>query len=104
MPIHGWPAQNWTYKENNKQMNLDSTTLLSKHLQFDHRRTNYDLTACASYIELISVSPQYVIGTQIHHNPDGLINSIDNIVTTTGAWIFNATKTLEWVNKVCRRC
>lgn len=89
-------ASNWTYMENNKQISHMSG-VLHKSLQIDHFRTNYDLVDCATYTELVSASGPYVIGTQIRHAADGKVKGIDTIATTTNAWLFNATKTLEFV-------
>jgi hypothetical protein len=91
-------ASNHTYEENNVDISA-SSGVLSKPLKIDHRRTNYDLVACATYTELISASGPFVIGTQIRHWPDGKISSIDTIASTTGSWLFNATKTLEYVKQ-----
>ncbi|KAH7113808.1 hypothetical protein B0J11DRAFT_541349 [Dendryphion nanum] len=91
-------ATNWTYTENNKVI-AHTAGLLHKPLKLDHRRTNHDLVQCATYTELVAASGPYVIGTQIRHDSAGKINSIDTIATTTGSWLFNATKTLEYIQK-----
>ncbi|KAF2113048.1 hypothetical protein BDV96DRAFT_496764 [Lophiotrema nucula] len=92
-------ASNWTYTENNKV--IDATTgVIAKSLVIDHSRTNYDYAQCATYTELISASDAskpFVIGSQIRHNDDGKVNSIDIIASTTNSWLFNATKTLSYV-------
>jgi hypothetical protein len=89
-------ASNWTYVENNKQ--IDHTKgVVHKALKIDHRRTNYDLVECATYTEYIATTGPYVIGTQIRHDAEGKVNKIDVIASTTNSWIFNATKTLEYV-------
>ena len=91
-------ASNWTYTENNKVI-AHNKGLLHKALKLDHRRTNHDLVQCATYTELVSAGGPYVIGTQIRHDAEGKINSIDTIATTTGSWLFNASKTLEYIKK-----
>jgi hypothetical protein len=98
--LHSVLGVNWTYQENNKQMNIEKG-VLTKALSFDNRRTNVDLTQCATYTELIAADPRapYVIGTQIRHDADGNITMIDSIVTTTGAWLFDAAKTLQHIDK-----
>jgi hypothetical protein len=96
--LQSFLASNWTYQENNKVI-TPSTGVLRKALKIDHRRTNYDLVACATYTELISAAGPYVIGTQIRHWPDGKVSSIDTIASTTNSWLFNATKTLEYVKQ-----
>lgn len=53
-----------------------------------------------AYTEIVTASGPYVIGTQIRHDAaDGTVTSIDTIASTTGSWLFNATKTLEYVKK-----
>ncbi|KAK4118899.1 hypothetical protein N657DRAFT_659317 [Parathielavia appendiculata] len=67
-------ARDWQYKENNKNRDARGG-VLSKSLGTDHRRTNFDVVACATYSEVIVSDPAnpYVIGTQIRHDPtDGL--------------------------------
>ncbi|KAJ4356627.1 uncharacterized protein N0V89_004663 [Didymosphaeria variabile] len=95
-PLQPMLATPWLYTENNKNISTTSS-VLSKKLTIDHRRTNYDLVTCATYTELIAATGPYVIGTQIRHGADGKVSSIDTIASTTGSWLFNATKTLEYV-------
>ena len=96
-------ATPWTYEENNKVIDL-SKGVLSKPLKIDSRRTIADTTACASFTELIvadAASP-YVIGTQIRHNsssPTLAITLIDTVASTTGAWLFDAKKTLDYAKQ-----
>lgn len=89
-------TSNFTYVENNKKI-PHMSGLLHKALKIEHRRTNYDLVQCATYTEAIAPTGPYVIGTQIRHAEDGKVREIDTIATTTGSWLFNATKTLEYV-------
>ncbi|KAF2252142.1 hypothetical protein BU26DRAFT_421118 [Trematosphaeria pertusa] len=91
-------ASNWTYQENNKVIDHQKG-VLHKSLKIDHRRTNYDLVQCATYTELISASGPYTLATQIRHASDGKVTSIDTIAATTNSWIFNASKTLEYVKQ-----
>ena len=97
-PIQKLLASNWTYQENNKVITAQAG-VIRKALKIDHRRTNYDLVQCATYSEVIAASGPYVIGTQIRHGADKKIISIDTIASTTGSWLFNATKTLEYVKQ-----
>ncbi|KAF2794816.1 hypothetical protein K505DRAFT_349064 [Melanomma pulvis-pyrius CBS 109.77] len=92
-------SSNWTYQENNKIVTSQTSGVLRKPLKIDHRRTNYDLVACATYTELVSASGPYVLGTQIRHGADKKVISIDTIASTTNSWLFNATKTLEYVKQ-----
>lgn len=97
-PLQPVLATSWIYTQNNKNISA-STGVLSTALDIDHRRTNYDLVTCATYTEIISAKGPYVIGTQIRHDVDGQVTSIDSVASTTGSWLFNATKTLEYVKK-----
>ncbi|KAK0615742.1 hypothetical protein B0T17DRAFT_510320 [Bombardia bombarda] len=96
----------WTYTENNNASADVTKGVLRKALKIDHRRTNLDLVACASYTELVSASDAanpYVIGTQIRHNTTAGSRqetlSIDTIASTTNSWLFDAKKTLQYVNQ-----
>ncbi|EPE33474.1 hypothetical protein GLAREA_06487 [Glarea lozoyensis ATCC 20868] len=91
-------ASNWTYTENNKLTDVKKG-VLAKPLKIDHRRTNADTTACRTYTELIVADPAtpYVIGTQIQYDASLKITSIDTIASTTGSWLFDAKKTLQYV-------
>jgi hypothetical protein len=89
------------YQENNKGADIRKG-VLSLALKIDSRRSTVDTTACATYTELIStdVSKPYVIGTQIRHNPETLaVIMVDTIASTTNSWVFNATKTLDYVQQ-----
>ncbi|KAF2678616.1 hypothetical protein K458DRAFT_316830 [Lentithecium fluviatile CBS 122367] len=97
-PLQSVLAGNWTYTENNKVIS-HTKGVIHKPLKLDHRRTNTDLVACATYTELISASGPYTIATQIRHDAAGKVNSIDTIAATTNSWLFNATKTLEYVKQ-----
>jgi hypothetical protein len=89
-------SPNFTYVENNKKI-PHMQGVLHKALKIEHRRTNYDLVQCATYSEVVAPAGPYVIGTQIRHAEDGKVREIDTIATTTGSWLFNASKTLEYV-------
>jgi len=95
-PFQAFLSSSYTHIENNKNIST-ATSVLTKALKIDHRRTNYDLVACATYTELVSASGPYVIGTQLRHDASGNVSSIDTIASTTGSWLFNATKTLQYV-------
>jgi len=97
-PLLNFLATNWTYQENNKEMNPQKG-VISKAMKIDHRRTNIDTIACASYTELIitDTSNPYVIGTQIRHDMNMQITMIDSIASTTNSWLFDANKTLQHV-------
>jgi hypothetical protein len=106
-PSPTFTFSNTSYIQNNTPLSITSnTSILTTPFPIDHAKTTIDTEACATYIELISVSTEptpghgysYVIGTQIHF--DNELNAptlIDSIVTTQGDWLFNATKSLEIV-------
>lgn len=87
------------YYENAVKISVD-TGILSKPLAITYNRTLYDLTACATYTEVIvnSTTDPHVIGTQLrfaNHN----INKVDMIITKPGDWLFNVTGTAYWVTR-----
>jgi hypothetical protein len=94
-------TSNFSYVENNQAIDVSKSTVLgAQALKVDHRRTNYDLVQCASYSEIISsTGPKpYVIGTMVRHDPSTMaIIVVDSIISTTGAWLFDAAKTLSYV-------
>ncbi len=91
-------ASGWEYEENNKKGDTQKG-VLAKALKIDHRRTIFDMVACATYTEIIVADPSnpYVIGTQIRHGDDGLVTLIDTVASTTNSWLFDAKKTLGYV-------
>ncbi|KAI6083356.1 hypothetical protein F4821DRAFT_271817 [Hypoxylon rubiginosum] len=98
-------SEDFTYVENNKTAEI-TTSILSKALAIAHRHTIVDTVDCASYSELIvthdaaGAPAPYVIGTQIRHTPEDLsVYLIDLTVSTTGSWLFNSTRTLEYASK-----
>ncbi|KAK3682071.1 hypothetical protein B0T22DRAFT_521156 [Podospora appendiculata] len=98
-PLKELLGANWTYQENNKVTDA-SKGVLAKALKIDHRRTTVDTTVCATYTELISAgaSSPYVVGTQIRHSTGDLkISLIDSVASTTNSWLFDAKKTLQYV-------
>lgn len=100
--LAGANPNNFTYLENNKTMEITSG-VLNKKLHVDHNRTITDLKECATYTETIMTdrASPHVVGTQVRHDPDNdmLVYLVDSVVSTTGSWLFNANKTLEWVLK-----
>ncbi|KAI1780702.1 hypothetical protein F4818DRAFT_435902 [Hypoxylon cercidicola] len=98
-------AENFTYLENNKTQEITSG-IFTKALAIAHRHTIIDTVDCASFSELIVTQDAagqpapYVIGTQVRHNPEDLsVYLIDLTVSTTGSWLFNSTRTLEYASK-----
>ncbi|KAH8912265.1 hypothetical protein BR93DRAFT_942304 [Coniochaeta sp. PMI_546] len=91
------------YRENNRVIN-PKAGIITKPLTIAHQHRLYDQDGCATYTEQIVTDPKnpYVIGTQLHFNESvgGVtVTGIDSIVTTTGDWLFNASKTLSYVLK-----
>ncbi|KAI0181765.1 hypothetical protein GGR52DRAFT_54952 [Hypoxylon sp. FL1284] len=98
-------ASDFSYVENNQTQDF-GPGLLAKALDVAHRHTIADEVDCASYTELIvthdaaGAPAPYVIGTQVRHRPEDLsVYLIDLTVSTTGSWLFNSTKTLEWASR-----
>lgn len=94
-------ASNFTYRENNKVIDLAKGVLGTAALVLDTNRSTADTVACASYTMLISSTgaKPYVLATQLRHD-DGdpsTITVIDTIAATTGSLFFNAKKTLGYV-------
>ena len=90
-------ASSVAYKENNADHPLKSS-VLAQPLKIEYYRSTADTVACASYTELIALTPKpYVIATQITHNTTDLsVTLIDTIAATTGALRFDASKTLSY--------
>ena len=93
-------AEDFVYIQDNKTAEIGEG-ILSSALTIDHRRTFVDTTDCATFTEIVVTGDvPYVIGAQIRHNPEDMsVYLIDNIVSTTGHWLFNATQTLYWINR-----
>ncbi|KAB5523884.1 hypothetical protein GE09DRAFT_483110 [Coniochaeta sp. 2T2.1] len=92
------------YRENNRLIS-PRAGIISKPLPIAHQHRLIDQDGCASYVEQIVTDPAnpYVIGTQLRFNESaggGLtVAAVDSIVTTTGDWLFNASKTLSYILK-----
>jgi hypothetical protein len=94
-------ATGFSYRENNQVIDI-TKGVMNQPLNIEYNRTTADTVACATYTELVALTPKpYVIGTQLHYTPDmaGLA-MIDSIVATTGALFFNASATLGYFQKV----
>jgi len=94
-------ASNFAYQENNQIIDIKKG-VIGKALKVEYSRSTADTVACASYTELVSLSPTpYVIATQIRHGSGvDTITMVDSIVATTGALFFNASATLGHFQKV----
>jgi len=92
---------NFTYQENNQITDI-AKGALGKALKVEYSRSTADTVACASYTELVALTPTpHVIATQIRHSLGiETITMVDSIVATTGALFFNASATLGYFKKV----
>ena len=99
-PLSKFLSTTWKYTENNKDIDA-AKGVISKALKLDHRRSIYDLVQCATYSEIISAEAAnpYVIGTQLRFDDALKITLIDTIASTTNSWIFDAKKTLNYVQQ-----
>jgi len=89
-------SENFTFVENNKEMDMDNSTL-RRRINIDYTHSIYDTTQCAAFTELIATNPDdpFVIGAQIRTDK-GWVSKIDRVVTTNGDWLFNASHTLHY--------
>ncbi|KAI8623985.1 hypothetical protein F5Y19DRAFT_491788 [Xylariaceae sp. FL1651] len=93
-------SPNATLVENNALTPFPDSLVLNQWRAITHARHTYDTTACASFSEVISLtpSPGYQIGTQLRLDAaTGMITKIDSIVTTAGDLYFNATHALHYL-------
>ncbi|KAK1754754.1 hypothetical protein QBC47DRAFT_414702 [Echria macrotheca] len=99
-------SPNTTYWENLVQVplplqnNTTSAAILSRSLRIDHHRTAFDTVQCATFTELLSLSPSspYQIATQLRLDPSTTkIQKIDSIVTTTGDLLFSPSHALHYI-------
>ncbi|KAI0109163.1 hypothetical protein GGR51DRAFT_108436 [Nemania sp. FL0031] len=93
-------SPNFTLVENNAPIPLSSSLVLNQPLALAHARHTYDITACASFSELVSLAPGagYQIGTQLRLDAGARkITKIDSIVTTAGDLYFNTTHALHYL-------
>lgn len=87
------------YYEYSKKVDIN-TGILNTPLVVTHNRSLYDLTACATYTEVIvnSTTNPHVIGTQLRFT-NHKINKVDTIITKPGDWLFNVTGYAYWTEK-----
>ncbi len=90
---------NFTYQENNKAVDIQRG-VLNTALNVNFSRSTADTVACASYTNIIALTPKpYVLATQLRHANDdpSIITMVDTIAATTGSLFFNPPKTLGYV-------
>ncbi|KAI1288930.1 hypothetical protein F5Y03DRAFT_72323 [Xylaria venustula] len=93
-------SENTTLIENNAETSIPTSLVLNQSLAIAHARHIYDTVACASFSELISLTPTpgYQIGTQLRlDGSTGKITKIDSIVTRAGDLYFNTTHALHYL-------
>lgn len=75
--------------------------ILATPLALDFNRSLHDTVQCTTYTEMIAAktSHPYVIGTQMHFTPEGVLTNFSSLVTDQGDWLFNATGTLYWASR-----
>lgn len=94
-------ADDFQYIENNKPT-LIINGVFYNILKIDFNRTIIDMTTCSTFTEVVSATSfkPFVLGAQIHHYPtDNSVYKIDTIVSTTGSWFFNASRTLQYAQQ-----
>jgi hypothetical protein len=97
-------ASPFTYTENFRAADV-KTGALSKPIKISHSRVLLDSPGCAIYVEIIApgTKPQYHIGSQIHVDGSGKASKIEAVINSdlpnSGSWVFNATRTLAYIQK-----
>ncbi|KAK3352118.1 hypothetical protein B0H65DRAFT_440914 [Neurospora tetraspora] len=94
-------ADDFQYVENNKPTVIVSG-IFNNILKIDFNRTIIDMTTCSTFTEVVSAISfkPFVLGAQIRHSPsDNSVYKIDTIVSTTGSWLFNASRTLQYARQ-----
>ncbi|KAI0976728.1 hypothetical protein F4678DRAFT_122518 [Xylaria arbuscula] len=93
-------SENTTLVENNAEISIPASLVLNQSLPIAHARHIYDTEACASFSELVSLTPGsgYQIGTQLRlDGSTGKIAKIDSVVTRAGDLYFNTTHALHYL-------
>ncbi|KAI3338196.1 hypothetical protein F4824DRAFT_87964 [Ustulina deusta] len=93
-------SDNATLVENNSKISIPESLVLSQSLAIAHARHIYDTVACASFSELVSLTPNpgYQIGTQLRLDASTRkITKMDSIVTNAGDLYFNTTHALHYL-------
>ncbi|KAI1366545.1 hypothetical protein F5Y08DRAFT_128716 [Xylaria arbuscula] len=75
--------------------------ILATPLALDFNRSLHDTVQCTTYTEMVAAkgSHPYVVGTQMHFTPEGVLTNFSSLVTDQGDWLFNATGTLYWASR-----
>ncbi len=96
----GWrvPMGEWVqYRENYALSSMTFGGVLADPHEVDWYRALLDTTTCAIFVEAIvdDAESPWVLGTKISTR-GGLVNRYDLVTSTTGDWLFDASKTLEY--------
>jgi hypothetical protein len=72
---------------------------LTKPMKIDHQRSFFDTATCQSFTEVVvnDKDAPYVFGTRLRVNHDK-IAEVEILWTTTGYWLFNSEKYLQYTS------
>ena len=86
-----------TFMENMSETTKDKG-LWNTPLPIAHHRSIYDIGRCKTFTEVIVTEGenQYVIGTRLKVDNNGMVKEIDSLVTGKGDWLFNADDYLKY--------
>ncbi len=84
------------YWENATRFDVEQG-IINKAMEIDHHRSHYDEATCQTWTEVIVTddTEPYVLGTRMRINHDK-IAEIEIVWTTTGYWLFDADKYLQY--------
>lgn len=96
----GWrvPMGEWVqYRENYSLSSMTFGGVLADPHEVDWNRALLDTSNCTIFVEAIidDADSPWVLGTKISTR-GGLVNRYDLVTSTTGDWLFDASKTLEF--------
>jgi hypothetical protein len=84
------------YWENATRFDVEQG-IINKAMEIDHHRSHFDEATCQTFTEVIVTdeAEPYVLGTRMRINHDK-IAEIEIVWTTTGYWLFDADKYLQY--------
>jgi len=94
------PMGEWVqYRENFELSSMTYGGLLADPHEVDWHRTLLDTTTCTAFVEMIIDDPAspWVVGTKISTR-GGLVTRYDLVTSTTGDWLFDAARTLQYAS------
>lgn len=95
------PMGEWVqYRENYKLSSMTHGGLLAEPRDVDWYRALLDTTTCTIFVEMIIDDEEdpWVVGTKISTR-GGLVNRYDLVTSTTGDWLFDASRTLRFAGQ-----